>query len=125
MSIGGRIKAARKGAGLTQSELAHRLGVSPQCISQYERGVKKPKVETVGKIAEALGVSPSLLAPGIFPTTYLDALDSEERAAIQEMAKGDIFVAEIVAAYLSLSEEARESVGRMIKRIAKDIESNQ
>lgn len=56
MNCGERIKAARKKAGLTQSELAERIGIKPQVISQYERGVKKnPKPATLKKIANALG----------------------------------------------------------------------
>ena len=55
--IGIGIKNARLTVGITQAELAHRLGVTPQAISQYERGIKKPKIETIEKIADALGVS--------------------------------------------------------------------
>lgn len=56
MNCGERIKAARKKAGLTQSELAARIGITPQVISQYERGVKKnPKPATLKKIADAIG----------------------------------------------------------------------
>ena len=55
--IGIGIKNARLTVGITQAELARRLGVTPQAISQYERGEKKPKIETIKKIADALGVS--------------------------------------------------------------------
>ena len=55
--IGIGIKNARLTVGITQAELARRLGVTPQAISQYERGIKKPKIETIEKIADALGVS--------------------------------------------------------------------
>ena len=55
--IGAGIKNARLTVGITQAELAHRLGVTPQAVSQYERGIKKPKIETIEKIADALGVS--------------------------------------------------------------------
>ena len=55
--IGLKIKNARSEAHVTQAELALRLGVEPQLISQYERGVKRPKIETLEKIANALGVN--------------------------------------------------------------------
>lgn len=55
--IGLKIKNARSEAHVTQAELALRLGVKPQLISQYERGVKKPKIETLEKTANALGVN--------------------------------------------------------------------
>lgn len=55
--IGVGIKNARLTAKITQAELARRLGVTPQAVSQYERGIKKPKIETIKKIADALEVS--------------------------------------------------------------------
>lgn len=57
MTTGDRIKAARKKAGLTQAELAQKLGVTYQSLAQYERGRRNPKLETIRKIAAALGVS--------------------------------------------------------------------
>lgn len=56
MQTGELIKRARTVAGLTQAELAKRLGVTPQAISQYERGIKNPKNETLKRIATALDI---------------------------------------------------------------------
>ena len=58
MTIGERIKEFRLKAGLTQSELAAKLGIPYQSIGQWERGLRSPKIETLQKIAEALGVEP-------------------------------------------------------------------
>ncbi|NLU24442.1 MAG: helix-turn-helix transcriptional regulator [Clostridiales bacterium] len=55
MTIGEKIKNARLSIPMTQSELAKKLSVTPQNISQYERGIKNPKMETIAKIAMALG----------------------------------------------------------------------
>lgn len=63
MQTGDLIKKVRLQAGLTQAELAERLGVTPQAISQYERGVKKPKYETIRRIADAVGCHPLELIP--------------------------------------------------------------
>lgn len=57
MTIGDRIRAARKEKGLTQKELAHKLGVSASMVGQYETNVRKPKIETLENISSALGVS--------------------------------------------------------------------
>lgn len=57
MTIGDRIRAIRKGKGLTQKELAKKLGVSASMIGQYETNVRNPKFETIQKIASSLGVT--------------------------------------------------------------------
>lgn len=55
--VGASIKNARQAVFVTQAELAHRLGVTPQSISAYERGIKKPKIETLERISAALEVN--------------------------------------------------------------------
>ena len=56
-SIGIRIKEIRIKKGLTQQQVADSIGVTYQNISQYERGLRIPKNETIIKIADALGIS--------------------------------------------------------------------
>lgn len=48
--LGDRIKASRKGAGLTQSELASKLDLANGTISAYEQGLKYPSLEVLVKI---------------------------------------------------------------------------
>ena len=55
-TIGDAIRNERKKCNITQKELAERLGVSASMIAQYETGKRKPKLETMRKLAEALGV---------------------------------------------------------------------
>ena len=52
-----RIKEARKKAGLTQKELGERLGLSFQSIAQWENDLRRPKIDTVKRIATALDCS--------------------------------------------------------------------
>ena len=61
MTTGARIKAARKAAGMTQAELASRLGIPYQSIGQWENDLRNPKFETLQKIASALDVPLSRL----------------------------------------------------------------
>jgi transcriptional regulator with XRE-family HTH domain len=51
-------RARRRDAGLTQEELAGRLGLSIAYVSLIERGGRNPPFTTVVAIAHALGVSP-------------------------------------------------------------------
>lgn len=57
MTTGQRIKAARKKAGMTQAELAGKLGIPYQSIGQWERDLRSPKIETLHRIANALLIS--------------------------------------------------------------------
>ena len=63
MSTGERIKQARKDAGLTQTELAARLGISKQLLYKYETDiVKNIPLDTMKDLARILDVRPSYLA---------------------------------------------------------------
>ena len=50
-------KKARLVAGLTQTELAKRLGVSCASVSQWENGNNLPSVKRLQTVAETLGTS--------------------------------------------------------------------
>lgn len=54
MTTGEKIKTARKKAGLTQRELGGKIGVSYQTLAQWENDLRKPKPETLQRIASAL-----------------------------------------------------------------------
>lgn len=54
MSIGERIKKRREELGMSQSELAKRVGVTQGSIGNYETGVSNPKMELMPKIFDAL-----------------------------------------------------------------------
>lgn len=56
MTVGERIRKARKWAGYTQKQLADKLGLPYQRIGQYETGVRNPKDEMLRKIEDALGL---------------------------------------------------------------------
>ena len=51
----------RKEVGLTQAELAKRIGVDKSYISRIEKGVTVPSVATFYRIASALGRSVELI----------------------------------------------------------------
>ena len=55
--IGDRLREERIKAGISQRELARRLGLSPSLISQLESGLSKPSVGTLYAIVTELGLS--------------------------------------------------------------------
>lgn len=52
--VGGRIRAARRDAGLTQDQLAGMIDKSVETISNLERGHTAPSLDTLGRLARAL-----------------------------------------------------------------------
>ena len=52
----GRLAARRKEKGLTQSELAQRVGIAQRTVAAYESGERRPSVEVAKKMAQELGI---------------------------------------------------------------------
>jgi len=65
-SLGHRLKTLREEYGLTQAQLARLAGVTAGLIGQIEQGKVQPSLNTLEKIAHALGVSPCyfIIEPG-------------------------------------------------------------
>ena len=61
LTMGDRIKEARKKKGFTQEQLAERLDVSVEFVGQIERGLKLPSMNLFIKLIEALNVSADYL----------------------------------------------------------------
>ena len=57
MSLGNNIHIKRKETGITQEDLANRLGVSRQAVSDWERDVKKPETQNLINLAKLLDAS--------------------------------------------------------------------
>ena len=79
IEVGERIRAARENRGLTQEQLAERIDVSTQYISDLERGVVGPSLSTFRSVCVELRVtSDSLLfgSPGIRDLSQISLLCS-------------------------------------------------
>lgn len=49
------LRKAREAAGLTQAELANRLGTTYQAVQKWERSGANPTVATISRVLRALG----------------------------------------------------------------------
>lgn len=96
MTTGQKIQALRKGRGLTQEQLAARLGVSRQAVSRWELDETLPDTQNLLPLKEALGVSID---------TLLDSTRGLEEPATQEGP-----------APAAASPPARPSLGALLKR---------
>lgn len=62
--IAQRIHVLRKRTGLTQTQLADRLHLSPSALGNYEQGRRLPSVEILVEMAELFDVSLDYLLTG-------------------------------------------------------------
>ena len=59
-SIGELIRQMRKSSGLSQMQLAEKVGISYQQVQKYEKGINRLTVSRMKQISGALGVPASL-----------------------------------------------------------------
>lgn len=59
--IGNRLSACRQNKNMTQEEFAGRLGITPQALSKWERGVSYPDISMLEGISRILEVSTDYL----------------------------------------------------------------
>lgn len=83
---GNRIKELRLAMGWTQQDLAAKLKTTKQAVSQYERGVRRPDLETVEVICDTFNVSSDYLlgrsniVPRLVNTTEMRIIDRYREA---------------------------------------------
>ena len=83
-SVGELIRQMRKSSGLSQMQLAEKIGISYQQVQKYEKGTNRLSVSRLKQVAGALGVPVSLfldedsLLPGEQKGAGLSGLLSDE-----------------------------------------------
>ena len=92
------LSSLRRQAGMTQAELAVRLGISKSAVSMYARGNREPELDLLQRMADLFGVSAgALLGRGDPPlvnhdpqlTEYLEVLrDRPEMRMLFSVTKG-------------------------------------
>ena len=63
-NLGNTIRELRQSKGLSQAELAERIGKKRSAVGNYESGTREPDLETLRALAEALNVSVAALLGG-------------------------------------------------------------
>lgn len=94
--FGVNLRESRKRLGVSQYELAFRAEIAPNSVSLMELGKKMPRIDTVIRLAGAVGAKPSELIAGVVwmpaevvatPGSF-DVPDAPELAAeIEELRK--------------------------------------
>ncbi len=64
MTLGKKLRSARKSAGLTQEQLSEKLLVSRQAITKWEAGKGMPDIENLKQLSKLLNISIDYLLDG-------------------------------------------------------------
>lgn len=82
-TIGNRISKYRKEKGMTQEELAGKLGVSSQAVSKWENDASCPDISLLPELCRILGISTDELLTG--NTNEVRMVPVEQRKSLDEL----------------------------------------
>lgn len=90
---GERLRQVRESRGLSQSELARRLGISANQINRYENGVIDPSPHQLMRIARELGVTSDYLLGLVNAEDAhleVETLTADERKFLEALRAGKL-----------------------------------
>lgn len=79
-TLGERIKFHRKRIGLTQEQLAQRMGVSPQAVSKWENNLSCPDISVLPELANLFGITVDELL-GKQETVQAEVIENEKKSS--------------------------------------------
>lgn len=115
MQIHEKIKRLRQRSGMTQSELAERVGVSLRSIQNYELGLRYPKRDILARLCTVLDVSVEYLVSG--SDRFLMDAEEEGGARGKRAAQQLIDSADALFTGGVLSEEDQDKVMLALQKI--------
>ena len=111
-----RIARLRRAKGWSQRELAARIGTRSNQISKFETGAYQPRLETISKLAEALGTTTDFLLTGREPEEVHDA---RLRARLPLLENLPQELRDVVVEFLDTLLKTHETIGRARRRAGK------
>jgi transcriptional regulator with XRE-family HTH domain len=103
-----RIRERRVMLGLTQKQMADRIGVTYQQVNKYEQGANRISVARLFAIAEGLGVHPAELITGL-----------ELKLPMIQQAPARRRLLQLATAFAQLSAGEQTAVVGMVRLLAK------
>ena len=103
MNISDRIQALRKSRGISQEELADKIGVSRQAVSKWESEQSTPDIDKIILLSDYFDVTTDYLLKGIEPTA--DAPQKEGDARIFSVVGTALNFIGLVAAIMVWKDE--------------------
>ena len=135
LTVGEKIKKARLGIPMTQEEVAKCSGISASTIRKYESGRLNPKIETLKKLALAIGINLRDLLPDEFSPDLnhevdfinwqlgyderTDEFQKEVNFACEELKrrKEDTLYSRLLAAYNALNAAGQEKAAERVEEL--------
>jgi transcriptional regulator with XRE-family HTH domain len=113
VSVGDRIRYARRQLGLSQQDLATRVGVTRSTIIQWESGATEPSSKKLGLVAHVVGLRlDELLADPPEPTV-------REKKEPEQTVDAPAFE-QLAQLWLRLSDRDRRVLLRIVEVLAED-----
>lgn len=106
-TLGGRLSAARDASGISQADLANRLGVRRETLTAWETDRAEPRSSRLIDIAGILGVSPMWLMTG---------------NGLGPAVEDDSLLLEAMRVELARLSELHHETGRLIDGLARQVE---
>jgi transcriptional regulator with XRE-family HTH domain len=115
VEVGQRIRIQRLAAGLSQSELAERIGVTFQQVQKYEKGMNRVGAGRLTKIARVLNVPIG---------SFFDGRDEIQQVELQGFdsplaAMAQPYAYRLLRAYAAISDpDLRQTIVEFVERTA-------
>src|SRR5699024_1859775 len=116
MNMADRIQYLRKAKGISQEELADKIGVSRQAVSKWESEQSTPDLERIIVLSEFFEVTTDYILKGIEPTKDKDEKGKELASRILYIASTALIVIGLFCAFSEwYAEQTMEAIwGAMI-----------
>jgi len=114
--LGDRLARLRRAKGWSQSELAAQAGTKGSQISKFERGRYQPRLETLSKLAEALGTTTDFLLTGREPKEVHDARLRARLPLLENLPRE---LRDVVVEFLDTLLNTHETIRRARRRSGK------
>lgn len=114
-----RLSELRKSRGLTQEQLADRLGISSSTVSSYERGIREPSLQMISDIADFFNVDQGYLL-GDSPIRRKYAFDKDGSYEFQRIVDkitmtDNLTLIKILDKLLRMNDDELDVLNNMLK----------
>lgn len=116
VKIGKYIASKRRQLGMTQRQLAEKLGMSDKSVSKWERGVCLPDVSVYSDLCQILGISLNEFLAGedIAQDSFVQKSEANIISVIRNSKQKQRFLKSIIAVLLVISIAGLSVIGALI-----------